>query len=160
MARLVLWYVSFRDRRGGETAVNDGWNNGVTDVIGVVQWMSPCDCEYYVTSTQVTAHRRLADRTVSTTLRQGHRRAAPLSGLTNSAAAAVHRVLYAAVAATVLSVDRGLLQRCERDNRTGRRGTPIVVHGRERDGRTVCRGRVRVRQSEHHRELSMSTVLV
>lgn len=37
---------------------------------------------------------------------------------------------------------------------------PIVVHGRERDGRTVYRSRVRVRQSEHHRELSISTVLV
>jgi len=97
VARLELWY-RFCGRRGGETAVNDGRNNGVTDVIGVVQWMSPCDCEHFVTSTQVTAHRRLADRTVSPTLRQGHRRAAPLSVLPNSAAAAV--------AATVLSVDR------------------------------------------------------
>lgn len=70
-------------------------NNGVTVVIGAVQWTA----RVIVTSTQVTAHRRLADRTVSTTLRQGHRRAAPLSGLPNSAAAA-------AVAATVLSVDR------------------------------------------------------
>jgi len=30
-------YGSVHDRRGGETAVNDGWNNGVTVVIGAVQ---------------------------------------------------------------------------------------------------------------------------
>ncbi|KAE9544519.1 hypothetical protein AGLY_000060, partial [Aphis glycines] len=55
-----------------------------------------------VTSAQVTAHRRLADRTVSTTLRQGHRRAAPLSGRPNSAAAAA----VAATTAVVCACDR------------------------------------------------------
>jgi len=72
-----------------------------------------------VTSAQVTAHRRLADRTVSTTLRQGLRRAAPLSGRPNSAAAA------AAVAATVLSVtdDGGVAAACDRENRTLARNT-------------------------------------
>lgn len=76
-----------------------------------------------VTSAQVTAHRRLADRTVSTTLRQGHRRAAPLSGRPNSAAAA------AAVAATVLSVtdDGGVAAACDRENRTLARNTPSLL---------------------------------
>jgi len=98
-----------------------GQNNGVTVVIGVVQWTGSCDCEYFVTSIQVTAHRRLADRTVSTTLRQGHRRAAPLSGLPNSAASAV---------ATVLSVDRATgVAACERDNRRPPKNTRSVCTG-------------------------------
>jgi len=116
VARPELW-CNFRGRRGGETAINDGRNNGVTVVIGAVQWSSPCDCD-----------KRPGDRPPAP--RRSHRinntsaRPPPsstLSGRPNSAAVA------AAVAATVLSITGcqggGVAAACDRENRTLARNT-------------------------------------
>jgi len=76
-----------------------------------------------VTSAQVTAHRRLADRTVSTTLRQGHRRSAPLSVRPNSAAASCSSYRFICYRAT----GGGVAAACDRENRTLARNTPSLL---------------------------------